>query len=313
MGFMDKLKKFAGGKNMASVEVTAVEGSSPAEATVGIGDRAITGSMRVTAQQDCTVIATKYEVILRTLDDEGEWNDVIVAYGKDVETRELSAGDEFDCDWRVDEVDIAQYLRHQEWENVNDAVGDDSVKIAINCIADVKGSPFDPNAEAEVGGLTAQEPLALAIPIIEGQEVEHAYFPVTDSVLKGTVVVTANEAGTLTATKYEVRLEIDTDEGTTIDIIAGKDQTPELDPNPLSVSFGGTDIEFPKSMKPGAEATQTWMIMDLDFPKVLAEHGIDDPSAAVDEGRVRLVVACSADFDGAFDVGESRVQVQLTS
>jgi hypothetical protein len=312
MGFMDKLKKFAGGKNMASVEVTAIEGMLPAEVTVGIGDRTISGSMRVTAQQDCEIIATKYEIILRTLDDDDEWSDVIVAYTKDVESREMSAGDEFDLDWAVDEVDIAQYLRHQEWDNVNDAVGDASVKIVVNCIADVKGSPFDPNAEAEVGGLTLQNPLALTIPVIEGQASEHAYFPVTDSVLKGTVVVTANEVGTLTATKYEVRLEIDTDDGT-IDVFAGKDQTPELDPNPLSVSFGGTDIKFPKSMKPGAEATQTWMVMDLDFPKVLAEHGIDDPSAAVDEGRVRLMVSCSADFDGASGIGESRVQVQLTS
>lgn len=309
---MDKLKKFAGGKNMASVKVTAIAGVPPAQATVGIGDRVVTGSMRVTAQQDCEIIATKYEIILRTLDDDDEWSDATVAYGKDVDSRELSAGDEFDLDWTVDEVDIAQYLR-QDWEDVNDAVGDASVKIVVNCIADVKGSPFDPNAEAELGGLTAQEPLLVAIPVIEGQASEHAYFPITDSVLKGTVVVTANEVGTLTATKYEVRLEIDTADGTTVDVIAGKDQTPELDPNPLSVSFGGTDIKFPKSMKPGAEATQTWMVMDLDFPKVLAEHGIDDPSAAVDEGRVRLLVACSADFDGASGVGESRVQVQLTS
>jgi hypothetical protein len=82
--------------------------------------------------------------ILRTKDEEGEWNDDFVAFGKDKETRDLSAGEEFATNFIGSDVEIAKHLRKHDW-NPNDAVGSDSVKLIIKCIADVKGSPFDPD------------------------------------------------------------------------------------------------------------------------------------------------------------------------
>jgi len=303
MGFLDKIKKFAGGKSTASVEVTEVEGLAPAAGSIPVSATTVTGSMRVTAEQDCVMIATKYEVILRTLDDD-EWGDVIVASAKDKEERKMKAGDVFDHAWQIDDVEIARYLRNQEWDP-NAAVGHDSVKLIVNCIADVKGSPFDPSAEVEVA-LAEQAPLGIETTVIEGMPADGCHFPVTDSVLKGTVVVTANEPLVLTATKYRIIVRIDGD-----DIVVARDQDPELEPNPLSVSFGGTYIKFPLDMGPGKRATHTWMVDDIDLAAALAERGFEDPNAAVHNDRVQLVVQCVADVEGATDAAATETVVSL--
>lgn len=304
MGFLDKIKKFAGGKNMATVEVTAIAGTAPGQARITISDPVIHGSMKTIAQEDCTLLATAYEVILRTQDGEGEWGNVIIASGKDKETRELKAGDEVETDFSVEDVDIAQYLRHQDW-TPNDAVGHEAVKLIVNCIADVKGSPFDPCGEVEVA-LAPQAAMSVAITNIEGDAPEASVFPVTDSVLKGTVVVTAHEDAVLAATKYEILLRIDGKE-----VVVANEQDPELEPNPFSVSFGGTYIDFPLQMKPGKRATHTWMVSDIDLAEALAQNGFADPVAAAHDDRVALVVRCLADMDGQSNVAMSETRVSL--
>jgi hypothetical protein len=291
MGFLDRIKKFTGGKNTATVEVTDVAGLAPGVARIKLSDKVIMGSMRVSAQEDCTILATKYEVILRTKDESGEWSDVIVSDGKDKEEHELSVGESFDVFWRIDDVDIAQYLRCQEW-SPNEAVDSDSVKLVINCIADVKGSPFDPSGEAEVA-MAPQDPMQVEITKIEGMPADASYFPVGDSVLKGTVVVTASEEGVLAATKYEVCLRLDGK-----DVLVAGARDPELEPDSLSVSFGGTYIEFPLQMKPGKQATHTWMVSDIDLPRALASNGFTDASSAVTNESVELVVRCLAEIEG---------------
>jgi len=306
MGFFDKIKKFAGGKNMATVEVTSIADAAPGHARIKISDSVIHGSMKTIAKEDCTLLATAYEVILRTKDDEGAWGDVIIESGKDKEEQILRAGDEVLTAFRIDEVDIATYLRNQNW-NPNDAVGDASVKLVINCIADVKGSPFDPSSEVEVA-LAPQAAMSVQITSIEGDAPVVSVFPVTDSVLKGTVVVTANEDAVLSATKYEILLRIDGK-----DVVVAQEQDPELEPDAFSVSFGGTYIDFPLQMKPGKKATHTWMVSDIDLAKALAQNGFEDASAAAHDERVALIVRCLADTEGAANVAMSETRVSLLS
>ncbi len=306
MGFFDTIKKFFSGGKTAEVSVLDIEGQPAGQLVIPLSVSTLRGRMRVTAQEDCVMLGTSASIKLRTHDkEEDTWSDVEIASGDVKEERTLKAGDTFEQDWQIDEIQVARYLRYQEYEP-NDAIHDDSVKFIVECTADVKGSPFDPSGEVEVK-MGPQEALAIKTTVIEGQDAQYASFPVTDSVLKGTVVVTGHEDTVLTATKYQIILRIDGQE-----ILVAHDQDPELNPNPLSVSFGGTNIDFPKKLKPYAEATQTWMVSDIDLPAELAKHGIAEPGDAVGSDRVELVVRTLANTDTAEDVASCDVVVQLT-
>ncbi|HEY3450421.1 MAG TPA: hypothetical protein VGK67_28965 [Myxococcales bacterium] len=310
MGFFDKVKQFAGGKNTAHVEVLSLNDKAPAAAVFAISDDTLIGSMKVIADQTCTMLAMKYEVLLRT-ETNGQWGNVIIASNKDTFTTEMTAGQSFEHAFKVNGIDLEKYLGFQNYNDLAAVVGHPKIKLLVNCIADVKGSPFDPCAEVEVKlGPSKAGPVLAKTTVIEGNPADIASFPVGDSVLKGTVEVTGRGPCVLTATRYEIHLELQTDKGP-VDVVVAKDQTPKLVKNPLSISFGGTNINFPLKMGKGDKAVQTWMVSDIDLKAKLKEHGFD-PDAAAGDSRVKLVVMNIADVEGQPDAAKARTEVRLT-
>jgi hypothetical protein len=316
MGFFDKVKKFVGGKNTATVAITSINGMAPTAAVIAISDGTCRGSMTVTAQQDCTMLAMKYDVVLRTQDDQGQWGDISVGSGKDVATVQMKTGQVHTQDWQISGVDVETYLRNQSYDDMGAVVGHPKIKLVVRCTADVEGSPFDPNAEAEVRiGPSTAGPCKIETTVIEGQPAAGATFPVTDSVFKGTVVVTAKSSCTLAATRYELCLELQTPGGP-VDVVVARDQHPEIKSNAgglagMRVSFGGTNITFPQRLARGDKATQTWMVSDVDIPGKLAEHGYTDPHAAVGNPNVKLFVRTYADVESG-GVSTGRAEVTMT-
>ncbi len=316
MGFFDKVKKFVGGKNTATVAITSINGMAPTSAVIAISDGTVRGSMMVTAQQDCTMLATKYDVLLRTQGAEGQWSDISVGSGKDVVRHSMTTGQVFTQDWVINGVDVETYLRNQSYDDMGAVVGHPKIKLVVCCTADVEGSPFDPNAETEVRiGPSIAGPCKIETTVVEGQPAASASFPVTDSVFKGTVVVTAKAPCVLAATRYELCLELQTPNGPA-DIVVAQDQHPEIKSNAggllgMRVSFGGTNITFPHRMAKGDKATQTWMVSDVDIAAKLAEHGYADPHAAVRDPNVKLVVKSYADVENA-GVSTGRTVVAMT-
>ena len=316
MGFFDKMKKFVGGKNTATVEITAINGMTPTSATIAISDGTVHGSMSVTAQQDCTMLAMKYDVLLRTQNAEGQWSDISVGSGKDVARLQMTTGQVFAKDWIINGVDIETYLRNQSYDDMTAVLGHPKIKLVVRCTADVEGSPFDPNAEAEVHiGASTAGPCKIETTVVEGSPISSASFPVTDSVFKGTVVVTAKSSCVLTATRYELCLELQTPNGPA-EVLVAKDQHPEIKSSGggilgMRVSFGGTNITFPHAMKRGDKATQTWMVTDVDIAAKLAEHGFAVPHAAVGDPSVKLVVKSYADV-AVGGVSTGRAEVRMT-
>ncbi|HEY4220873.1 MAG TPA: hypothetical protein VGO62_06005, partial [Myxococcota bacterium] len=276
MGFFDKVKKFAGGKNTATVEILAVNDAPLEDAMVQISDTVTTGKMRVTAQQDCVMIAMKADVILRTENDQGQWGDIVVATQKTTERRAMKTGETFEHSFVVNGVDLETYLRNQSYDDMAAVPTNPKVKFIVRCIADVEGSPFDPQAEADVlVGESTAGPCKVETTVVEGQPAAQATFAVTDSVCKGTVVVTAKAPCTLLATRYELWLELNTPQGLS-EVLVARDQHPEIKKEGLlgiSVSFGGTNITFPHRMKAGDKATQTWSIGDVNNAAKLAAGG----------------------------------------
>ena len=157
MGLFDAAKRFTGGKNLAAVQITTIERNDPAEAFFPLNDSVLKGKMLVTAKEGCEVLATKYELFVRN----GK-NEQSVAKGFDPEPNtsysddypkfpvKLAAGESFDMGFIVSNVDVRRALAQAGMINSDKAIGNPDVQFIVRCIADVKGSPFDPSAEVAV-------------------------------------------------------------------------------------------------------------------------------------------------------------------
>ena len=132
----------------------------------------------------------------------------------------------------------------------------------------------------------------VTITVIERQPAQSATFPVTDSVLKGTMVIDVKEDCVLLATKYEIWLEAENGEQTVLALVAH-----EQDPDP-NTSYSDDCLKMPCDLKAGQQITQPWMVMDVDLPRSLAKVDIS-PSGAVGNPNVKLKVKCIADVKGS--------------
>ena len=69
--------------------------------------------------------------------------------------RDLKAGEQITKHWMVDDVDCAAVLAKNGFPDAHKATMDSRVRLVVKCIADVKGSPFDPCAEVNVKLISA--------------------------------------------------------------------------------------------------------------------------------------------------------------
>ena len=168
MGFLDKVKAFTGGKNMAKVTISVNEGQPADGASFPVTDSVLKGTMVIEAQQDCTLLATKYEIWLYISenpgDPQGSPNLVVTAKDPDPNTSysddclkmpcDLTTGQVITQPWLVSDIDLTKVLQKNGYSEPHEAIGDGRVRLVVKCIADVKGSPFDPSAEVSIA-LTA--------------------------------------------------------------------------------------------------------------------------------------------------------------
>ncbi len=145
----------------------------------------------------------------------------------------------------------------------------------------------------------------VTITVIERQPADQATFPLTDSVLKGTMVIDVKEACTLLATKYEVWLETEGEESGSLDLLAS-----EADPDPHT-SYSDSCLKMPCDLTPGQQITQPWMVSDVEIAKQLRKAGFNDPFTAIDNPKVKLKVKCIADVKGSPFDPSAEVEVRL--
>jgi hypothetical protein len=155
MGFFDKVKTFAGGASTVEIEFTSIERQPPAEAAMPIGDSVIKGNYRITAKKECTVLAHLAELRTRCGDKDGTLGTVRSKDANDENNQVMGApyqfpydmkpGDTMDAGFILVNIDVPSYYRAYGVEPK-----DPSVEVFLKVIVDVKGSPFDPSAEAVV-------------------------------------------------------------------------------------------------------------------------------------------------------------------
>jgi hypothetical protein len=164
MGLFDKAKAFVGGKGMATVTIPVIERQPSETATFPVKDTVLKGMMTIEAQKDCTLLACKYEIWLYIKGDVGESTGTphLVAQAQDPDPNtsysddmlkfphDMKAGETVEQPWLVTDVDLPKVLEKAGYVDPMDATGDPRVQLVVKCIADVKGSPFDPSAEVNV-------------------------------------------------------------------------------------------------------------------------------------------------------------------
>lgn len=162
MGFFDKAKQFVGGKGMADVKITVIERQPAETATFPVTDSVLKGTMVIEAKQDCTLLATKYELWLYVAGSDGQSHPNFVhseqdpapnvSYGPGclIMPCDLKAGQVITHPWMVSDVDLPAVLARNGISDPSLAVNNPRVRLQVKCIADVKGSPFDPSAEVDV-------------------------------------------------------------------------------------------------------------------------------------------------------------------
>jgi hypothetical protein len=160
MGLFDKAKGFFGGHGV-TVELTKLERQDPAAARFPITDSVFKGNYTVKADKESVVLKHVHRAILRIDRPDGGYDEHFLSenthdhrtdiIGADIKwPYTLAAGESKSDGFILMDIDIPAYLRKAGFHSPNQAVGNPNVKLMIEVIADVKGSPFDPKATATV-------------------------------------------------------------------------------------------------------------------------------------------------------------------
>lgn len=159
MGFFDKAKNFMGGHGV-KVEITRVERQAPSEAQMPMTDTVVKGTARVFTEKDCTVLAHKFEFVIKYRNAEGVELEKVIATDKHDSGTDIIGGD---IKWPYElaggrsvedpfmvmmEENIPTHLRNLGYTNPVEAITSGKVQFVLRAIADVKGSPFDPKGDA---------------------------------------------------------------------------------------------------------------------------------------------------------------------
>lgn len=164
MGFFDKAKNFFGGHGL-KVEITRLERQDPASVTFPVGDSVFKGNYRVVAEKDCVVLSHLHEFLIRRKHPDGRVEDIVLASDRHDESTDiigatikwpydLKAGTSVDDSFLISDIDIVGVLRQLGFSSPAEGASSPQVSFLLRVSADVKGSPFDPSAEASVRVLT---------------------------------------------------------------------------------------------------------------------------------------------------------------
>lgn len=163
MGFFDKAKQFMGGKNMADVVIAEVERQPGDAASMPVGDSVVKGAFFVNVKEDCELLKTVTTLSLRYFKDGQSFDSYAgesvypdpnpnVSYSDDFPKlpMKMTAGQSLRMTFLVHDVDLRAVAAKSQILDANGAAGAGAIKLVVKCVADVKGSPFDPSSETLV-------------------------------------------------------------------------------------------------------------------------------------------------------------------
>lgn len=164
MGIFDKAKNFFGGHGL-KVEITRLERQDPASVTFPITDSVFKGNYRVIAEKDCVVLNHTHEFLARRKHPDGRVEDIVLGRDRHDENTDiigatikwpydLKGGASVDDSFLISDIDIEAGMKKLGFTTALEGATSPQVSFILRVSADVKGSPFDPNAEATVRVVT---------------------------------------------------------------------------------------------------------------------------------------------------------------
>ncbi len=144
------------------------------------------------------------------------------------------------------------------------------------------------------GFFGGQSMLKVEFTRLERQDPAAARFPVTDSVLKGNIRVTAEQDCVVLKHVYRILLKI-TPPDSDIDSEAFVCE----DAHDKTTDIMGANISWPYELKAGESKEDGFLLHDVDLAATLAKYGYPDPNMAVNNPAVKLVVVAIADVKGS--------------
>lgn len=156
MGLFDKIKRFAGGASTLTIDITAIERQPPESASMKVGDSVVKGNFVIRAEQECTVLAHIAELRTRYPDKDGTLGTLRGRSVDDATNQVVGAPYQFPYDLKPGQTMEAAFLipdvdLRSAFAEYGVPPGDPRVEAFVKIIVDVKGSPFDPDAEAVFG------------------------------------------------------------------------------------------------------------------------------------------------------------------
>lgn len=156
MGFLDKVKNFAGGASMVKVEFLDIERQSPSNAQLPITDSVVKGRYRITAEKDCTVLRHLAQFRTRLPEKDGTLGTM---HAEDINDEKnqiigapyqfpynMKAGDTMEATFLIHDLDIRKFLH----SSYGSGAMQPQIEAFVKVIVDVKGSPFDPEFEQKI-------------------------------------------------------------------------------------------------------------------------------------------------------------------
>jgi hypothetical protein len=159
MGFFSKAKHFFGGHGV-KVEITRLERQDPSAVEFPVTDSVFKGNYTVSSDADVTVTAHRHQFIVIKQAESGTEEQLLGESAHDSSTDiiggdikwpyELKAGASVSDSFLIDDIDIPRALRKMGFVDPGAALDDPKLSFVLRVVADVKGSPFDPEAKATV-------------------------------------------------------------------------------------------------------------------------------------------------------------------
>lgn len=145
----------------------------------------------------------------------------------------------------------------------------------------------------------------LEITRLERQDPGSVTFPITDSVFKGNYRITAEKAATILAHIHEIIVKKKHADGREETIVVGSDS------HDAETDIIGCDLKWPYEIAAGQSVEDSFLVSDLDLPKVFRRLGYSAPEDALVDGSVEVLCRITADVKGSpFDAeGIAKVKV----
>ena len=159
MGFLDKVKHFAGGHGVTAA-ITSVERQDVDSPSFPLTDSVMKFQVTVTAEKDVTILSHSFSVHAERLDEE---NPRLIEVAEDVHDEsvdiiggdlkwpyELAAGQTVEDGCCITDVDLAASLAKMDVSDPESVVDDPGYRFYVQFTADVKGSPMDPDDKVDI-------------------------------------------------------------------------------------------------------------------------------------------------------------------